>query len=483
MKHTPEQVHIIDTAKNPSVSLVKVSAVSGAGKTSTLVGIAEALKPFSGLYIAFNKAIATEAKSKFPKSVDCRTIHSLAYKYVITDSDRELDFFTYKCFTEDISYEKRALVIAAMESFFNSAETSMSYFDSYEPDVRDLAVSYIGKMVSGEIPSTFGFTLKYFHLLLSQGELEIEDYDLIMLDEAGDTTGVILEIFKLLDCPKKIMVGDPQQNIYTFMDTINGFEELADEGVLCELSQSFRMSKEIASRIEYFCRAHLSKSMVLKGIDYPSDYQPTTLAYISRANATLIARMIKLNEDNSPYSLTRKPAEIFSLPLALINLSPEKEVYDKRYKYLKDELIKFNGDPALRMEYSSFRAYLRDTFSHDIQLTAALNLLTTYSYGLIFETYKKAKEMDNTSPITLTTAHSSKGLEYDSVYIEDDLNCLPEDLSSEGAIAEYRLYYVACTRAKVVLSNAKMLVPDRAVSSNSYDDLDNYDPHALQEID
>ena len=76
---TKEQEAII-LATSKGEDLV-VEAKAGAAKTSTLVMIANTLhkKGLTGMYLAFNKAIATDAKGKFPASVDCRTIHSLAY--------------------------------------------------------------------------------------------------------------------------------------------------------------------------------------------------------------------------------------------------------------------------------------------------------------------------------------------------------------------------------------------------------------------
>ena len=62
---------------------LKIAAFAGTGKTSTLTFMAKS-RTSSGLYLAFNKAIATEAKQKFPKTVDCRTTHSLAYRSVVS---------------------------------------------------------------------------------------------------------------------------------------------------------------------------------------------------------------------------------------------------------------------------------------------------------------------------------------------------------------------------------------------------------------
>jgi superfamily II DNA or RNA helicase len=61
---------------------LKIAAFAGTGKTSTLSFMARSRRS-SGLYLAFNKAIATEAKEKFPRTVDCRTTYSLAYRSVV----------------------------------------------------------------------------------------------------------------------------------------------------------------------------------------------------------------------------------------------------------------------------------------------------------------------------------------------------------------------------------------------------------------
>lgn len=55
-----------------------IVAGAGTGKTSTLRLLAGSTSR-RGLYLAFNKAIAEEAKAAFPRSVQARTAHSLAY--------------------------------------------------------------------------------------------------------------------------------------------------------------------------------------------------------------------------------------------------------------------------------------------------------------------------------------------------------------------------------------------------------------------
>ena len=54
MTLTDEQNKIIEAMKRQDCKLIKINAVSGAGKSSTLVEIAKALKIKSGLYISYN---------------------------------------------------------------------------------------------------------------------------------------------------------------------------------------------------------------------------------------------------------------------------------------------------------------------------------------------------------------------------------------------------------------------------------------------
>jgi superfamily I DNA/RNA helicase len=56
-------------------------AGAGAGKTSTLVLMGAATGK-RGLYMAYNKAAADDARRRFGGNVECRTSHSLAFQAV-----------------------------------------------------------------------------------------------------------------------------------------------------------------------------------------------------------------------------------------------------------------------------------------------------------------------------------------------------------------------------------------------------------------
>ena len=77
---TPEQVAAVD-AFSRGDHLVP-QAGTGTGKTTTLTLLGSSARQRRGCYLAFNKAIATEASSKFESNVACSTAHSLAFKAV-----------------------------------------------------------------------------------------------------------------------------------------------------------------------------------------------------------------------------------------------------------------------------------------------------------------------------------------------------------------------------------------------------------------
>jgi hypothetical protein len=70
---TGEQQAIID-AYQTNANLV-IEAGAGTGRTSTLRMLAACNPRRCGLYVAYNKAIASDAKRSFPSSVTWATIH------------------------------------------------------------------------------------------------------------------------------------------------------------------------------------------------------------------------------------------------------------------------------------------------------------------------------------------------------------------------------------------------------------------------
>src|SRR5674476_851786 len=83
MELTQEQYAIINSTGN-----IKINAVAGSGKTTTIIEYAKARpKDSKILYLAFNKSVKLEAAKKFADkgldNVKVETAHSLAYKNIV----------------------------------------------------------------------------------------------------------------------------------------------------------------------------------------------------------------------------------------------------------------------------------------------------------------------------------------------------------------------------------------------------------------
>lgn len=517
-----QQKNVLRAVLDESIELIKICAISGSGKTHTLQAIASLMKPNRGLYLAYNKAIADESQEKFnAETIKCSTIHSMAYRKTVAvygfnvggditgrvfnqyrisfgKSISEKDAFEqtryFSEFLRLLDYARKDLMANIIKKFFLSKYTKFTDYVSYElsgilePDEVKVCIFYIDMIKDKKIPCTHGFYLKLFHILLANNKIAIPEYDLLMLDEAGDVNPVSLEIFKLLKAKKKIMVGDNQQNIYSFNDTINGFEELKDAGVMFDLTTSFRVTQAIAERVESFSKKYLNKDMEFNGRNYtikdiPNEYN-RTIAYISRTNSLLVEKMIEYEDSHTPYNLTKTVESVFRLYRTLIFLKAGAIQKDPDLQYIQHDADEYNSSAQLQRDFKNMYAYLIHKNKDNVQLKSAMQVLAKYGKKKILSIYKLAKEHEqrsNTHRITLTTAHSSKGLEFDVVHIMDDLNDVLDKILKEykveqtmlydknihpsfflpnNKLEEFRLYYVAGTRGRHKLYNAKHFSDD-----------------------
>ena len=450
---TDEQQAILDTVVTDiDGKVLSIIARAGCTKSSTACMMVNTVKPKRALYFAFNKGIVEEGKELFSSNVECKTLHALAYKYILPGS---IEDFTYLCITENLSYPNKLEIINGIDEFFRSSSINMHKFlpTVMQPNLVPIAVKYIEMMLEDKIPHTFNFLLKMFHIMLADGDIEVE-YDMVILDEAGDTTAVAVEIFKLLKSPKKIMLGDDYQTIYGFMNLVNGFK-LVDNPIHMSLTKSFRCNESIAKRIEGFCRQNIYNHFVFKGFNRPETI--TTKMYVSATNAALVERIHTLQQEGIRYKLLRDTKDIFAAPFALVTASAGKDVYHKKYKFLNVEYKNYTMS-----SYRNFFSYLKKEVK-DEEIHSAIDVISKFNNKNIniFEVYKKANEQKADPNIIVCTAFTSKGLEADYVHLEDDINSRILDIIDYGGAQNddeftmLKLGYVAMSRAKFVLENCK----------------------------
>lgn len=472
-----EQQVAIDTILKPDVSMVLVSAVAGSGKTYTLTRAASAISG-NNLYLAYNKSAELDATPKFGPSAECKTVDGFAYKYIIgmglsmqgiKPGKRIIDYFTWRNIDLDMPYEDKLTVIDYMERYFTSKYVSLSEFLSttmLDKHIKDAIILYVKKMAHKEIPCTFGFSRKYFHILLDRGVIQLPKYKLVMLDEIQDSNECTLEIFKLIPAQKKIGVGDMHQSIYAFNHCVNGFKYLSDvSDETVHLTKSFRVSTEIAQKIEKFGQKHLDNDLHFVGTKHDNDVIDSSM-YIARTNGSLIAQMIRMNNKSIPYNLSSKDRvdKVFGLLLTIISLKPGCKVYSPEHKFLLDDMEHYYRSEDIRRRHKTLLSYIATVHAEDRSIKSACKTIVEYGGKTIWDAFNIAKAHSKAKvkhKLMLCTAHSSKGLEADQVTLDDDM--IPDFLSEPDRMSdleiqqELNLIYVATTRAKKELLNCNWL--------------------------
>ena len=449
---TDEQQKIIEKCRElkPGESL-KIDACAGSGKTATLIEIARAIPQARFIYLAFNKAIVENAKTRFPHNVTIRTTHSLAYSQIISGSREK---YTVKAGLNIFDLEP---IFKIRRDLYKDLSLAIRKFYSWcQSDVRVFPDSNTEKifqaMESHLIPATHDWYLKKYQLL--DYHYELDAFDFILLDEAQDTNLVTLDIFNRNHC-RKILVGDTHQGIYGFRGAYNALERFKSNYKL-HLSYTFRSIQPICEKANWFLSsfAHDRKELVPMKSAYSAELSPTPRnAVLTRTNATLIDYIQKLNREQIPRSsLLRDPYLIFGAALNIQNYLEGKPL-DKAFQFLD----RFDS-------LENIKNYAHD--SNDLELETAIKMAETYK-GHLFDLYELAKSIylnnNERANIFLTTAHSAKGLEWDQVVLASDfcpLFTLKKDLKEKGLkkqeiefefTQELNLYYVAMTRAKNTL--------------------------------
>lgn len=450
---TEEQQKIISTSQSMLLGeSLKIQACAGSGKTSTLVEISKANPNSTFLYLAFNKSIVDEAKSKFPDNVNVKTTHSLAYSSIIAPNK-------YAVVPKHTFFDLRDILGLSDYEEFSNFNKDLNYFLNSSQNIitNPLIEKLFETARNGEIPYTHSMYLKEYQMLSTE-QKKLDKYDFILLDEAQDTNGVTLGIFLDNKC-RKIVVGDTFQNIYGFRDTVNALERLKTNYEE-SLTRSFRCTQSILSKACYFLNKYSDTN---KKVWFESGFEEKAnmsknQALITRTNGGIIETIaLNLATDESKvkkYKLIKEPDSIFAASMSCYHLK-NKNLSDihRDYKWIS----KFSSISDLE-DFA--------TLTYDVELLKAIKLVGEYDKKL-FDFYDEAKKMFKAKDfdIYLTNAHISKGLEWDSVILKDDFIALRDiqeqideaiakkdrkevDILSKTLQQEVNLYYVALTRAK-----------------------------------
>ena len=472
---TKEQEDIIFSASNGEDLVIK--AFAGASKTSSLVMIANALhkKGKSGLYLAFNKAIADEAKGKFPASVDCRTIHSLAYSNLSKGMKAKLSLnnlfanqyaerYKFKAeFVHEVGNVDEAKFVSisgvwsmvrnTVENFCKSSDVKLCkhhvaklewmyikkfHTNALEQKVLEVAKKY-WKDITDEfttIPLTHDAYLKLYGL-----SGECPDVDYILVDEVQDVNPIMLQIIERFS-KQKILVGDSYQAIYQWNKTVNILD--MPLGNKLYLTKSFRFGnnvEKIANTL--LTRLGSEKTLVgngtTDGVTYYDEVPKTFIPdfVLCRTNAGCISAIFKYSEMYPSLAIkaTVDTKQISLFVNSYIALQ-EGEMKDVKHPLL----FAFNS-------FDELQEYV-DGDCDEPEIKSMCNLIGKFGERALLAAVARCDLKTQNPDIIISTTHKAKGLEADNVSIFNDFNFEVEDGELDVSDEELNLVYVAVTRAK-----------------------------------
>ncbi|WP_099470671.1 UvrD-helicase domain-containing protein [Stenotrophomonas maltophilia] len=479
---TEEQVAICTA----SGRVVKANAGAGTGKSSTLKHLARSFPQQRMLYLAFNKAIKLEAEASFPANVKAMTGHGLAFGHVgrkyaaVAGKLAQGDLKPFHVMPvlgrgyalgrlpADVKNLYAARVIETVKAFLASADHELqqrhvslggSPAEREHIDPKQLLLDAIRvwddmQALEGSTPMLHDGYFKLYQI--SNPRL---NYDVVLVDEAQDLNPALQAIIGSQHDRRVFLIGDTHQAIYSFRGASNAMELMrADQAF--SLTGSFRFGPEVAEVANSILSTKL-ETMQLRGLGAPTmigaiDAARDGHAMISRGNAALIAAAVEALHTERPFS--------FVGPLGNYRLDLYQDAHhlwagDKNR--IRDPFIKsFESFEELRKYGEAL---------DDREVKGRVALVDKYRQrvpDLIQDIMKSNTEWTDgaqarlpENALVLSTAHKSKGLEFNRVLIADDFAELLDDegqvkdfsSASEASVEEVNLQYVAVTRAQQVL--------------------------------
>lgn len=485
---TDEQNNVV--AMSELHRCMKISAYAGAAKTSTLCMVAEALRTPS-LMLTFNKSLAEEAKGRFPSHVECRTTHSLAYASFGAQLQHKLKrpvgpyrnvagtgteiakYFKTGDFIYMIEGERETRKMKAggvgvaiketVARFEQSADELLEYkhvsttpCDAFLSRDQKAMRAFKYKVLScaqklwnlrtdlrSDVLATHDTYLKLFQL----SKPDLSRYEVLYLDESQDTNAVVLDIFlRQQEKCRLYAVGDGFQNIYSWRGASNAMELL--DWPEATLSKSFRFGQAIGDLADIVLAKDGQIITSVKGweklsseiyhrSEAPAQVFDQQYAMLFRTNGALITEAVRLLSKGKRVNLEIDVSDFVKLLESAVAL---KDGLMTKVKH--ESLVQFANWEECGIEAEVVKGEL-------------LRVHGLVQSGAVFKVLQVLSTHRNTATpdVILTTAHKSKGREFDIVVLADDF---PSPYNDQGEWvglqdAERNLLYVALTRTKQVL--------------------------------
>lgn len=482
-KPTPEQIRIFTFVEKRKENIL-IKAFAGTGKTSTIVEAVKLLsKDKSIMFLAFNKHIQEELKTKLPEHVRCYTTYGLGVSAIKRKYGDSIQFDEFKV---DKIINKKAKNWNLKDEFKDEEEISV-YLNSIKKMVnlcrltltlKPEFVPYIADRYDINItkPKDIKRVLKV--LDTTTNDRKLFDYtdmiylpavdnsiwffpqDYVFVDEVQDLNRCQIKIIeKVLKRDRKtkklkgrlIAVGDFFQGIYGFNaadeKSFEWFEKFPNTKVL-PLSVSFRCSKNVIKKAQEIVPQ-------IKALDYAPDgvvREGNVLDEADSGDFVVCRTTMPLVKLFFEFLTQHKKAIIkgTDIGIHLIELIGNINNLDKLKTFWEAELAKFKYELKSSgilnpLEHSGYAA-LEDKVMTLLFLSRLANSVED------LKTKIRTIFTDEIEGICLSTVHKVKGLEANKVFIvRPDLLPMANTRTTWQFLQEKNLEYVAYTRSRLEL--------------------------------
>ena len=447
---------------------IKIIAGAGTGKTSTLISVAKALRAADAktkiLYLAYNRPIMLDARNKFSGLSDVFTLHSLAYRMLSIHKQRERIDTLYpkhiklalKLPEYEFGLSDRQLarcLLSLLHAFCNSAlnrpDPSMlpnGLKKQLGQEGADWCMDKTWKLLQflspfnpkgHKYPLPHDVYLKIWQLSGSPG---VSEYSTVLLDEAQDANPLIIDT--LARARHAVFVGDSHQQIYQFRGAVDAMTALPGEEY--PLTQSFRWGQRIAD---------LANSILAMKSVPPR--------YCLSGDPHLNTRIEPLDTRYSHARIYRTNSALVHDALAMQDLGRDPEVVGDRHDFVRllRSLVQLQAGPSFRGRRVSHPALepfdswqdLQNAIENDdeisVDIRSAVNTIEDHGARLP-ELITLLERKSSGHRLQLTTAHKSKGLEWDQCLVVNDFDRILTKVKPNERDHELNLLYVATTRAR-----------------------------------
>lgn len=463
MSHTPlpEQQRCIDAM--PANDNLLVRALAGAGKTSTLIMMAEAVPATRILCLAFNKKIADEMKSRLPPNCDSMTLNSLGYRAwrqvipgcrvnadkmhtILTEIADRLSREEKSQFYESMSDILKACSFAKQCGYVPDSYTHQSkprplmgdddFFAHLEERLETWEQDIVTEAITISLRQAWTGNLDFDDQVYMPTIFyaPFDSYPIVMIDEAQDLSALNHAMLAKLAKKRLIAVGDECQAIYGFRGAHqDSMDLLRDRFGMVELrlSTTFRCPIKIVQhaqwRAPHMRHADWAQAGEVRTLTaWDLDDLPEGAAVLCRNNAPLFSLALKM-------LIGGRYAEIMGNDIGKGLIKIMKK-FGPVNLLQKDVLQHIGTWEAAKAEKSRNPGSIHDRAEcMRIFARAGRDLGAAINYA---ESIFNAR-----GPVKLATGHKSKGLEFDDVFILDEFL-----IGDKGQ--EPNLRYVMQTRAK-----------------------------------